>query len=489
MELGDIFIDFLKQFFRNRSISAYGFDGCQGLCHTACIFQYSGTNLFGSNVDHSLCFNINLFDICFIIDFRTGMEFQTAQYMMTFKKTDGFICNQCRNRINGVADIRQTSAGSFLFPFFGITIAVKNNPFMGNICVTNQIVYCFVKVFCFFQLIRKFLQCIRYDGIEYKVRAGNRAGRRRHTEFEFIPCKRQRRSSVSVCGISVQVRQCVYTYAHFTTLQTAGCFPMFNLVENILKLIPKENGNDGRRRFRRTQTMIIAMAGSRHTQNIRILIHTFDDGCQENQELCVFVRCFTRIQQVLSIIGTHRPVVVFTAAVDTGKGFFMEQTSQTMVAGNTFHSLHNQLVMVCCCIAVAENRRQFMLCRRYFIMLCFCGNTQFPQFHIQFMHKTGNSFFDAAEIMVIQFLTFWRRCTKQCSACKDQVFSLIIQFTVNEEILLFCAGIYADLFGCCVAEQTQDTHSLVADCFHGTQQRCLFIQRFPCIGAKRCGDV
>ena len=264
---------------------------------------------------------------------------------------------------------------------------------------------------------------------------------------------------------------------------------MFNLVENILQLIPKENGNNSRRCFRRAQTMVIAMAGSRHTQNIRILIHTFDDGCQENQELRVFMGCFAGVQQILPIIGTHGPVIVFAAAIYTGKGFFMKQTSQTMVAGNTFHGFHNQLVMVCCCVAVTENRRQFMLCRRYFVMLCFCGNTQFPQFHIQFMHEAGDSFFDAAEIMVIQFLPFGRRRTKQCSACKDQVFSLIIQFTVNEEILLFCAGIYADLFGCCVAKQTQDTHSLVADCFHGTQQRCLFIQRFPCVGAKRSGDV
>ena len=372
MELRNIFIDFLQQFFCNRSISAYGFDSCQGLCHTACIFQHSGTNLFGSNVDHCLCFNINLFDICFIIDFRTGVEFQTAQYMMTFKKADGFICNQCRNCIHSVADVGQASAGSFLFPFFGITVAVKNNPFVSNICVTNQIVYGFVKVFCFFQLICKFLQSICNDGIEYKVGTGNRARRRRHTEFKFIPCKCQRRSSVSVCSISVQVRQCVYAYAHFTALQAAGCFPMFNLVENILELIPKENGNDCRRRFCRTQTMVIAMAGSRHTQNIRILIHTFDDSCQENQELCVFMRCLTRIQQILSVISTHGPVVVFTTTVDTGKGFFMEQTRQTMVAGNTFHGFHNQLVMVCCCVTVAENRRQFMLCRRYFIMLCFC---------------------------------------------------------------------------------------------------------------------
>ena len=39
MELRNIFIDFLQQFFCNGSISAYGFDSCQGLCHTACIFQ------------------------------------------------------------------------------------------------------------------------------------------------------------------------------------------------------------------------------------------------------------------------------------------------------------------------------------------------------------------------------------------------------------------------------------------------------------------
>ena len=130
-----------------------------------------------------------------------------------------------------------------------------------------------------------------------------------------------------------------------------------------------------------------------------------------------------------------------------------------------------------------------MLGRGHFVMLCFGGHAQLPQLHVQFVHEAGNSFLDAAKVMVIHFLTLGRGCAKKGAACKDQVFSLFIQLSVDEEIFLLCTATDIDLFRPVVAEKAHDTHSLSADCFCGTQQRRFLVQGFPGIGIKSGGNI
>ena len=70
-------------------------------------------------------------------------------------------------------------------------------------------------------------------------------------------------------------------------------------------------------------------------------------------------------------------------------------------------------------------------------MLGLCQDTQFPEFLIQIFHKSGNSRFDHTEVMIIQFLSLRRHCTKQGSSGIYQVRSLIKQFLVDQEVFLF----------------------------------------------------
>ena len=138
------------------------------------------------------------------------------------------------------------------------------------------------------------------------------------------------------------------------------------------------------------------------------------------------MRRFAGVQQVLPVICTQRPVIVFTAAVYAREWFFMQQACQPVMACNPFHCLHNQLVVVRCLIAVIVYRCKLVLCGRNFIMLCLCGHTQLPKLYIQLMHKTGNSFLNTAKIMVVQLLAFRRGRAKQCPPCKNQIFPLVI---------------------------------------------------------------
>ena len=66
---------------------------------------------------------------------------------------------------------------------------------------------------------------------------------------------------------------------------------------------------------------------------------------------------------------------MLTGTIDACIWFLMQQTSQAMLYSDTFHCLHNKLVVVNCDIGCFIDRSQLMLCRSYFIMLCFCRNT------------------------------------------------------------------------------------------------------------------
>ena len=117
---------------------------------------------------------------------------------------------------------------------------------------------------------------------------------------------------------------------------------------------------------------------------------------------------------------------MFTGTIHTVKWFFMKQTLHSMLACYFFQCFHNQLVMVNCNVCFCIDRCQLVLCRCYFVMLCLCRNTQFPEFFIYFFHKTGNSLADNSKIMIIQLLTFWRHGSKERSSGKDKVFSFFV---------------------------------------------------------------
>ena len=87
--------------------------------------------------------------------------------------------------------------------------------------------------------------------------------------------------------------------------------------------------------------MIVAGVGCRKAQQFRVFIHALDNRAQKYKELCIFMRCFPRIKQILPIIRAQRPVYMLAAAVHACEGLFVQQAGHIMVSGNSLHCLHN----------------------------------------------------------------------------------------------------------------------------------------------------
>jgi len=93
-----------------------------------------------------------------------------------------------------------------------------------------------------------------------------------------------------------------------------------------------------------SKTVVVAGICSSASEKVRIFIHGLYYRTQEYEKLCIFMRCTARIQEVLTVVGTQRPVVVFSGTIKACERFFVKQTNKTVPLRNFFKSVHYQLV-------------------------------------------------------------------------------------------------------------------------------------------------
>ena len=235
--------------------------------------------------------------------------------------------------------------------------------------------------------------------------------------------------------------------------------------------------------------MIITRAGGGDTQQVGVIVNGFDDSAQENQELGVCMWVLTRFKQVLPVIGGHGPVVVLAGAIDAGKRLFMEQANKSVAQGDFFHRFHRQLVVVGGDVGGGEDRGQFMLRRCNLVVLGLGGDAELPQLHIQVGHESRNPFLELAEIMVFQFLSLGRLGAEKRPAGQNQVFALVEQLFIDQEILLLRADGGGDTLGRRVAEGAKNPERLAVQGVHRTQQGGLLVECFAGIGGEGGWDA
>ena len=80
---------------------------------------------------------------------------------------------------------------------------------------------------------------------------------------------------------------------------------------------------------------------------------------------------------------------MFTGTIDTGERFLVQKTGQLVPAGNLLHCFHNQLVGVGCYVGGVKDSCKLELTGRNFVVLCLCGNTELPEFKVEFPHEVG----------------------------------------------------------------------------------------------------
>ena len=154
------------------------------------------------------------------------------------------------------------------------------------------------------------------------------------------------------------------------------------LVNNVLKLLADEDGDDRRRCLLSAKTEVISRNSRRLAKQVRMAVNCFHNAGKNQKELDILMRCYTRIQHVDAGVGSQGPVVMFTGTVDTLERFLVEQACHTVTVCDLFHCLHNDLVVVNGKVCLCVDRCQLVLCRSNLVVLGLCGNAQLPELFI-----------------------------------------------------------------------------------------------------------
>ena len=293
------------------------------------------------HIQHSCCFNRNRGAVVLQQNFYTGFNLSLAEDVMFFKQSNVFLVTKIRQSLRSRFQVQQTTFFCFFNPSIGVAVAIEDDALMCLIGFFNQIINCSLQIRSICQLSSELLQLFCYDSVEHDVRAGDGEHAAQHTELELVAGEGERRGSVSIGVILNQSGDGVIAYFNVAFriavvyLVSSDCF------KNCGQLRAQEHGNDSRRSFVSTQTMVIAGAGYRYTQQVLIFINSLDDGCQEGQEAQVFIRLLAGIQQVHAFFSRQGPVVMLAAAVYAVEGFFMQQADQTMTQGYALHEFHH----------------------------------------------------------------------------------------------------------------------------------------------------
>jgi len=97
-----------------------------------------------------------------------------------------------------------------------------------------------------------------------------------------------------------------------------------------------------------------------------------------------------------------------------------------MFSGDIFECIHDQLIVIHGQVSFFIHRSNFILAGRDFIVPCFGRNAQFEEFFLDIMHIGRNSLFNAAEILILQLLTFGRGSADDGSAAQHQIRTFVI---------------------------------------------------------------
>ena len=233
--------------------------------------------------------------------------------------------------------------------------------------------------------------------------------------------------------------QHIHAQLQLLLLHAGVCRVRLQGLQNGRKLIAQKHGDHSRRRLVGTQAMIVSGGGHSSPQKALVVVHSLHNGHQKQQELRVFIGRLPRREKVDAGIGGQGPVIMLTAAVDPGKGLFLEQAHQAMPRRHFLHNLHSQLVLVGSDVGGGENRCQLVLGGSHLVVLRFSQNAQLPKLLIQVGHVGLYPGLDRAEIVVVQLLALGGLGPEQGPAGVNEIAALIVYFLINKEILLLCA--------------------------------------------------
>ena len=192
--------------------------------------------------------------------------------------------------------------------------------------------------------------------------------------------------------------------------------------------------------------------------------------------------------QQYAVVRTQTPVAVLTTAVDAVEGFFVEQHTETVLAGHLLHQTHQQHVMVNGQVALLKDRSQLKLVGCHLVVTCLHGDGQLQRLYLEVLHEGLHTVGDGTKVVVVHLLVLRTLVAHQRTTRHQQVRTGRVETLVHEEILLFPAQVHLHL-GHVVIEILANILSGLVHGVDSTEQGSLVVQGLTRIGDKDGGDT
>ena len=432
---------------------------------------------------------MNLLVVVFHVDFVAGIEFALVEHAVLFEEGDVFFLGECLEGFHGGAGIRETSLSSFFNPFVGIAVAVEDNALVFLNDLLEKVLEFFVELVCrnVSKLVCNDVECFCNNRIEDNVRFRATLARTRCTEFELVACECERRSTVTVRSVTRERRESIRTELESASLLAGLRIALFELVDDVSKLVAEVHGDYCRRSFVCAKAVVITSACDCHTEQVSVSIDSVNHSAERSKEDSVLVRVLTWVQEV-GLTVVHRPVVVLTRTVDTCKRLFVEEADESVTVSNLTEDFHNLHVVVASEVHFFEHRSKFELSRSDFVVAGLSRNAELPEFLFHIVHEVQNARRNATEVVVFHLLVLSRSCTEQGAASLVEVRALEVETLVDEEVFLFGTERNSDL----LLGNTEEAHEAVGGFLQSldrTEKRSLLVESFTSVATECSRDA
>ena len=257
-------------------VNAGGLHGGEALGDFALIADRGGENLRLGHGGGELGFDVDGLLVVFEIDLVAAVHFAFVEHLVLAEELHRLLADEGGNRVNGGLEIGQAALLSFRVPRFRVTVAVENDPFvllddLGKECL-QRLVEVFTRFRIRFELRGDVVERLGDNRIQRGVGTRNRLAGGNRTEFKLVASEGEGGGAVTVAGIARELRQDAGAEFHKAALLGGTGRAFLKLLDDVVELVPEEDGDDGGGSFVGAEAVIVAGGGDGHAKEAGIFV-------------------------------------------------------------------------------------------------------------------------------------------------------------------------------------------------------------------------
>ena len=235
--------------YRGRDRRGERFFGERGIGQLADKGGDSRGDVLARHVDHGERFDVDLLAVGLQLDLAAGAVLGFGDDVVLDKEIDVLLIHEVRVGFGNGFEVEQAASLGFLHPFVGVVVAVEDDRLVFDKSLADQPLDSGIHVLRVLERLIELTQFLGDHGVEHVVRAADIQRGTESAELEFVAGEGERRGTVAVGGVLLEVGEHVDAGLH-TFLAVADVFlAVDDGLHQLAEVVAEIHGDDRRRRF------------------------------------------------------------------------------------------------------------------------------------------------------------------------------------------------------------------------------------------------